>query len=50
MSHATKKWEVFPGRNKFCWDGKIIMGPDVTVFYINVFLIVGTTLLFVIFE
>ncbi|XKL61343.1 hypothetical protein PGB90_008400 [Kerria lacca] len=50
MSHATKKWEVFPGRNKFCFDGKIIMGPDVTIFYINIFLIVGTTLLFIIFE
>lgn len=50
MSHTTKKWEVFPGRNKFCLDGRIIMGPDVTVFYINVFLIVGTTLLFLIFD
>jgi palmitoyltransferase ZDHHC9/14/18 len=50
MSHATKKWEVFPGRNKFCLDGKIIMGPDVTVFYINIFLIVGTTIIFLVFD
>lgn len=50
MPDTTRKWELFPGRNKFCLDGRIIMGPDVNVFYINVFLIVGTTLLFFIFD
>ncbi|KAI5731317.1 hypothetical protein M8J77_008135 [Diaphorina citri] len=50
MSHVTKKWEQFPGRNQFCCDGRVMMGPSAAVFYVNVFLIVGTTTLFFIFD
>uniref|UniRef100_A0A8D8SWM8 Palmitoyltransferase n=1 Tax=Cacopsylla melanoneura TaxID=428564 RepID=A0A8D8SWM8_9HEMI len=50
MSHVTKKWELFPGRNQFCCDGRVMMGPSAAVFYVNVFLIVGTTTLFFIFD
>lgn len=50
MSHVTKKWEQFPGRNQFCCNGRVMMGPSASVFYVNVFLIVGTTILFFLFD
>ncbi|KAK0164741.1 hypothetical protein PV328_003327 [Microctonus aethiopoides] len=46
MPHITRKWELFPGRNRFCCDGRIMMAPQTGVFYITVCLIVGTSGLF----
>ncbi|KAK0182870.1 hypothetical protein PV327_000959 [Microctonus hyperodae] len=43
MPHITRKWELFPGRNRFCCDGRIMMAPQTGVFYITVCLIVGTS-------
>lgn len=50
MARVTRKWEVFPGRNRFCCDGRLMMAPHAAVFYINVFLIIGTSFMFFVFE
>jgi len=42
----VKKWEVFPGRNKFCLDGRCMVSTQLGIFYFTVFLIVATTILF----
>lgn len=47
---VTKKWELFPGRNRFCCDGRIMMAPQTSVFFVTVGLIVGTCGLFFVFE
>lgn len=50
MTHVTRKWELFPGRNKFCCDGRVMMAPQTSVFFVTVGLICGTCSLFFIFE
>jgi len=47
---SQKNWEVFPGRNKFYCDGRIIMSRSNCVFAMTVILIVGTTGLFFAFD
>ncbi|CAH1711880.1 palmitoyltransferase ZDHHC18 [Aphis gossypii] len=50
MAKVTRKWEMFPGRNRFCCDGRLMMAPHAAVFYINVILIIGTSVLFFVFD
>ena len=47
---SNRNWEVFPGRNKFYCDGRIIMTRNNGVFYFTVVLIVITSGLFFAFE
>ncbi|ESO01709.1 hypothetical protein HELRODRAFT_157216 [Helobdella robusta] len=45
-----KKWQVFPGRNSFCCDGIIITSQQQGIFYLTCTLIIGTNILFFVFE
>lgn len=50
MIVTRKKWQVFPGRNRFYCDGRIMMAKQISVFYFTVTLIVATCVLFFVFE
>ncbi|XP_011504637.1 PREDICTED: palmitoyltransferase ZDHHC18 [Ceratosolen solmsi marchali] len=50
MPRITRKWELFPGRNRFCCDGRVMMAPETGVFYVTVCLIAGTSGLFFAFD
>ena len=50
MGDKKKNWEKFPGRNKFCCDGRIMMAESPGIFYLTVGLILVTSGLFFGFE
>ena len=45
MKGVQRKWEVFPGRNSFYCNGRIVMAQKAGIFYLTCFLVVGTTTL-----
>ena len=46
----VRNWQVFPGKNKFCCNGRIMMARQTGIFYLTVVLIVVTCGLFFGFE
>jgi palmitoyltransferase ZDHHC9/14/18 len=50
MKRVPRKWEVFPGRNNFLCNGRILMAQRAGLFYLCVFIIVLTSVLFFAFD
>ncbi|KAM9741099.1 palmitoyltransferase ZDHHC9 [Menidia menidia] len=50
ITRKVRKWEKLPGKNTFCCDGRVMMARQKGVFYLTMFLIVGTCSLFFAFE
>jgi len=50
MAKTRRKWQTFPGRNRFCCDGRVMMAKESGIFYLTCVLIIGTSGLFFGFE
>lgn len=47
---VMRKWQLFPGRNKFYCNGYLITAPNSSIFYLTIVLITGTSGLFFAFD
>lgn len=45
-SRLQRKWEVFPGRNQFFCDGRVVMAKQASMFYLTIGLILLPSILF----
>jgi len=50
MPTVTRKWQVFPGKNTFYCNGRLVMGRQAGIFYVTLFLVIGTSGLFFAFD
>lgn len=50
MTKPQRRWEIFPGKNKFYCNGRIMMAKQAGVFYLTCALIIVTSGLFFAFE
>ena len=50
MPKVIRKWEVFPGKNTFYCNGRIVMGRQAGIFYVTLLLVIGTSGLFFAFD
>lgn len=50
QSNRRKRWEVYRGQSRFWCDGRCLTAPNLGVFYLTVFLIVATSILFFAFD
>jgi TM2 domain-containing membrane protein YozV len=45
-TNRIRKWKVFPGKNKFCCNGRVVTGAQLGIFYFTCVLIIVTSGLF----
>ena len=50
MPTVTRKWQVFPGKNSFYCNGRLVMGRQAGIFYVTLFLVIGPSGLFFAFD
>ena len=50
MKRIQRKWEIFPGKNSFYCNGRIVMAQKAGIFYLTIVLIVSTSSLFFAFD
>lgn len=50
MPKKVRKWEIFPGKNRFCCDGRVMMAKQTGIFYFTCALIIVTSGLFFCFD
>ncbi|KAL5265106.1 hypothetical protein ACHWQZ_G005997 [Mnemiopsis leidyi] len=47
---SKKRWQVFPGKNRFFCGGRIIMAKQINVFFVTLILLLGVCVLFFVFD
>jgi palmitoyltransferase ZDHHC9/14/18 len=50
MPPVQRKWEIFPGKNSFYCNGRVVMGRQAGIFYVTLLLVIGTSGLFFAFD